>query len=450
MSSATFPQIIIEINLPQMGAAIVPAAHEVRASPSAPTESTSPSQPEQQSDGDDFPIPVCVKDLAPIAKKKISSSAWAYYSTGAMDEETMNNNVESFSRIRIRPRVLRDVSSIDTTVKLFGHTYASPIGISPTAMMKLCHPDGESGVARACAYLNQSQTLSTFTTTSLEDVAQAVRDMPGYPYAKAARLPNLWFQLYVVEDRSKSAELVKRADAAGYSAMVVTVDTPKLGRRLHTIREPFELPVGFSGCWDQRLGCSRGGRITLVYLAFGVVQKNMSHANFDNSASLANINTAVDASVNWKRDIGWLRTLTKLPIIVKGVLTAEDAELAVEAGVDAIDVSNHGGRQLDSVPSSLEALPEIARAVKGRIPIILDGGVRKGTDVFKALALGANYVCVGRPSLYALAYDGEEGVKTMLGFLNDELRLAMTLAGTTDIKSITRAYVRAAGEYSKL
>ncbi|KXS17994.1 FMN-dependent alpha-hydroxy acid dehydrogenase [Gonapodya prolifera JEL478] len=411
---SAFSSIIIEINFPSAVAAKAQAGTQESATDAKAAETV-------QAVEEIVDNPVCIKDLEPIAKRKISSSAWSYYSTGAMDEETMRNNVDSFSRIRIRPRVLRDVSNIDTTVTLFGHTYASPVGISPTAMMKLCHADGEAGVARAVAGLNQAQTLSTFTTMSLEDVAKAARSVPDYPFKSAARIPNLWFQLYIVEDRHKAEQLVRRADAAGYSALVVTVDTPQLGRRLHTIREPFKLPT------------------------------DMTHANFEgNSDSLAAINTAVDASVNWNRDISWLRSITKLPIIVKGILTAEDAELAVQAGVDAIGVSNHGGRQLDSVPSSIEALPEIARAVKGRVPIILDGGVRKGTDVFKALALGATYVCVGRPSLYALAYDGEEGVRKMLGFLNEELRLAMTLAGATKVKDINRNFIRAETEYSRL
>ncbi|KAJ3341088.1 Hydroxyacid oxidase 2 [Gonapodya sp. JEL0774] len=423
--------IIIEINFPSgsVSSSTSPSPGTTTIAPPS-SSSTSEPNPKETPAVPELPTPVCLKDIEAVAKSRLNkTSAWDYFSSGAMEEETLKLNSEVFTRVRIRPRVLRDVSQIDTSVKLFGHTFATPIGISPTAMMKLCDPQGEAAVGRAAASLNQLQTLSTFTTISLEDVASAVRSLPDYPFAKAERIPNLWFQLYVVEDRPKAEELVRRAEKAGFSALVVTVDTPRLGRRLHNIRTPFFMP------------------------------SDLSHANFTNTANSTStmgkpggvgLNNSNDASLNWDRDIGWLRSITKLPIVVKGILTAEDAELAIKAGVDAIGVSNHGGRQLDTVPATLEALPEIARVVKGRVPIIFDGGVRKGTDVFKALALGASFVCVGRPSLYALTWEGEEGVRKMLEMLNEELRLACVLAGTTTVKAITRAYVKHESEYGKL
>ncbi|KXS18013.1 hypothetical protein M427DRAFT_110034 [Gonapodya prolifera JEL478] len=429
-----FP-IVIEINFPSGTPAFTINGQSAVVVQDAAATAKETAKPATSDAKDATPAtisaPVCLRDIEQIASMKLKKSSWDYFSSGAMDQETLQLNSEVFSRIRIRPRVLRDVSQVDLSASLFGYKFASPIGISPTAMMKLCDESGEAGVGRAAASFNQVQTLSTFTTVSLEDVASAVRSLPDYPHAKAQRIPNLWFQLYVVEDRKKAEELVRRAEKAGYSALVVTVDTPRLGRRLHNIRDPFRLP------------------------------SDVKHANFEgnNSATLDNeigqggavaLRNNNDASLNWDRDIGWLRSITKLPLVVKGILTAEDAELAIKAGVDAIGVSNHGGRQLDSVPATLEALPEIARAVAGRVPIIFDGGVRRGTDVFKALALGANFVCVGRPSLFALTWDGEEGVRKMLDMLNEELRLAMVLAGTTKISAITMQFVRHESEYGKL
>ncbi|KAJ3342823.1 Hydroxyacid oxidase 1 [Gonapodya sp. JEL0774] len=374
-------------------------------------------------------MPVCVNDLVPYCERKLKPAFWEHIRDGAMDSETHKNNTESFKRIRIRPRVLRDVSNIDTTVKLFGHTFASPIGLSPTGSVQMCHPEGEKVFARTVARMNQAYMCSTATTVSLEDVAAEARNVPDYPFAKAAKLPNLFFQLYVFGDKKVTEALVKRAEKEGYTAMVVTVDTPRLGRRLTLIRRPGEL----------------GKR---VWANFATKEEDAS--KFANKGGNLGLSSNFSDTLNWDTDIKWLRSITKLPIILKGIMSGEDAELAIQAGIDGIYVSNHGGRQLDTIPSTLEALPEIARVAKGKIPILFDGGVRKGTDVFKALALGADYVFIGRPALLGLTWKADEGIEQVLNWLNEELRLAMVLAGTTSVKDITKAFVRHESEYWKL
>jgi isopentenyl diphosphate isomerase/L-lactate dehydrogenase-like FMN-dependent dehydrogenase len=303
--------------------------------------------------------------------------------------------------------VLVDVRRIDTATTMLGTPVAMPVGLAPVAMQSLAHADGEVAVARAAARASVVQVLSTMSSRSLEAVAGA----PAGPR---------WFQLYVHKDRGVSAELVRRAATAGYTALVLTVDLPVPGYRDREMRVHFEVPEG------ERLGnfaaLVAGGR-ELIPLIAGM------H----------------DQGVTWT-DLAWLRSLSALPLVVKGILTAEDARLAVEHGAAAVVVSNHGGRQLDGVLASIEALPEVVQAVGGRAEVYVDGGIRRGRDVLVALALGARAVLIGRPYLFALAAGGEAGVTRALELLHAELHVGMQLLGTPAIADITPAHACRAPE----
>jgi 4-hydroxymandelate oxidase len=292
--------------------------------------------------------------------------------------------VAAFGRWVLRPRMLVDVSVRTTATTVLATEVSFPVLVAPMAFQGLAHPDGEKGTARGAAAAGTAMCLSTLSTMGLEEVAEAAPD--------GAR----WFQLYWGPERSKVQDLVERAVAAGYRAIVVTVDLPEVGRRERDLRTGFETPASLSDVTDN--------------------------------------------SLTW-RDLEWLRTHTSLPIIVKGILTGEDAVLATEAGVEGIVVSNHGGRQLDGVAASLDALPEVVEGAGDRAEILLDGGIRRGTDVVKALALGARAVLVGRAALYGLAVDGAEGVERVLGLLREEVELALALCGCPSPDDVTRSHV---------
>lgn len=324
----------------------------------------------------------------------------------------------------IRPRALRNVSNIDTTTTIFGRRYEIPIAVAPSAYQKLAVGDGELDVARATAALGTNVVLSSNATTTLEDVAQALSGRgPGSPAP--------WFQLYFLKSRDLTGGLVKRAEAAGYEALVLTVDTPILGNRLHERREPLQLSPGIAmaNAPARRAGgISKAGLLLRARTAAEHRELVRQHAD-----------ALVDSSLDWVEVIPWLRSQTKMKIILKGIMTAEDAERSLEAGVDGIIVSNHGGRQLDGVSSTLEALPEIVDAVRGKIPVILDGGISRGSDVFKALALGADLCLVGRTALWGLAWDGQKGVEGVLHILERELARTMALAGAPSLGDISRS-----------
>ncbi|KAK9697332.1 hypothetical protein RND81_08G030600 [Saponaria officinalis] len=306
---------------------------------------------------------------------------------------------------RIRPRILIDVSRIDLSTSILGHNISAPIMIAPTAYHKLAHHEGEIATAKAAAACKTIMVLSFSSTTSLEEVSSC---------CDAVR----FFQLYVFRDRKLSAWLIQRAERSGYKAIVVTVDTPRLGRREADIKNKLIGPQmkNLEGFMPTEVVSDKGSGLE----AFA--------------------NSAFDPSLSWK-DIDWLRSVTKLPILIKGILTHEDATKAVEVGVDGIIVSNHGARQLDYAPATISALEEVVHAVGGKIPVLFDGGVRRGTDIFKALALGAQAVLVGRPIIFGLAANGENGAKSVLGMLKNELELTMTLAGCSSIKDISRNHV---------
>lgn len=336
--------------------------------------------------------PVNVFDYETLAQARMEPAAWSYYSSGSDDEVTLRANRTAFERIRLLPRVLVDVSTCDMRTTVLGTPISMPILIAPTAFHCLAHPEGECATARAAGRADTLMVASTSSTRSLEDTA---RETSG----------PLWFQLYV-HDHKSAEELVHRATAAGYGALVITVDSPRWGRKERTIRSGFRLP------------------------------SHMHKANFTDEDP-----TGIDASLTWKT-LAWLRSLTSLPIVLKGILTAEDALLAVQHEIDGIIVSNHGGRQLDSVSSSIEALPEVVQAVDGNCEVYLDGGIRRGTDILKALALGARAVLIGRPVLWGLAVNGAEGVCHVLEILRAELELAMALAGRPTLDSIDRSLVK--------
>lgn len=336
--------------------------------------------------------PVNVFDYELLAQAHMEPPAWDYYSSGSNDEVTLHANRTAFERIRLRPRMLVDVSTCDTHTTVLGTPVSMPILVAPTAFQCLAHPEGECATAQAAGEADTMMVVSCSSTRSLEDVAREA-------------IGPLWFQLYI-SDRASAEKLIRRAEMAGYLALVVTVDAPYWGRKERAIRSCFDLPP------------------------------HLHKANFTDEYT-----TRVDVSFNWE-SLAWLRSQTSLPIILKGILTAEDALLAVRHRVDGIIVSNHGGRQLDSVSASIEALPEVVEVAADHCEVYLDGGIRRGTDVLKALALGARAVLVGRPVLWGLAANGAEGVRHVLALLRAELELAMALAGRPTLASIDRSLVQ--------
>lgn len=352
-----------------------------------------------------------VDDFEERAKKVLPKMTYDYYRSGADEERTLRANRKAFRRWEIWPRILVDVSELDLRATVLGCEVAFPILVAPTAYHRLAHPEGEAATARGAADAGTIFILSTLSTTAIEEVA-------------AASAGPKWFQLYVHKDRGLTKSLVDRAQGAGYLAIVLTVDAPILGRRLADERNDFALPEGMS-------------MVNLAQYA-----QDASQAA-EGSALGAYAASRHDASLSWN-DIGWLRSITSLPLLIKGILRADDAARAADAGVEGIVVSNHGARQLDGAPPTIEALPQVVDAVAGRCEVLMDGGIRFGTDVLKALALGAKVVLVGRPVLWGLAVDGAAGVTRVLALLRDELSTAMALAGCPNLASIDRDLVQRA------
>lgn len=343
--------------------------------------------------------PVNLFEYEALAHERLHPAVWDYFSGGANDEVTLRENRAAFERIQIRPRMLVDVSHISMATTLLGTPVALPICVAPSAMHGAACEEGECATARAAGALGALMAASTESTRTLEDIAQAATGP-------------LWFQLYFSSSTRGHAErLAKRAEAAGYRALVLTVDSSRWGQKERNARSEatFEWPP--SGNFLQDPLPERA----------------------DDEAD--------GAAITWA-DVEWLRSITKLPLILKGILTAEDAHECAERGIAGILVSNHGGRQLDTVSATIEALPEVVNAVAGRCEVYLDGGVRRGTDVLKALALGARAVFVGRPILWGLAVAGTEGAQHVLELLRDELELAMALAGRPTLASIDTTVVR--------
>lgn len=335
-----------------------------------------------------------VFDYEREAVARLGEGPLAYFTGGAMDERTLNDNRAAFGRRRIVPRVMTDVTTVDATVEVIGRRWPWPIWICPTALQRMAHADGELATARAAAERNITMTLSTSASTDLADVAAV-----GGPR---------WFQVYLLADPSARRALIQRAVEHGYEALVMTVDLQRLGRRERDIRVGFTLPDGIS--------------VPNVAWATGQSPNDAASANFVEN-------------ITWD-DLEWLAGFG-LPVIVKGILHPDDARLAIAHGAAGIVVSNHGGRQLDAAIASLDALPSIVEAVEGRVPVLMDGGVRRGTDALVALALGATAVGIGRPVLWGLAVDGEAGVGRVLDLLTDELAYSMALAGAASPAALT-------------
>lgn len=335
--------------------------------------------------------PITVADYELLARERTDPAAWDYQAGGAGDEVTLADNRASWDRIRLRPRVLVNVAERDLATSAFGVALAHPIVVAPTAAHALSHADAERATARGTAATRGLFTLSTISSVPMEDVAAA----PDGPR---------WFQLYPPADRDACRALVERAAAAGYSAVLVTVDLPLPGNRERDRRSGFEMDLGVHLPPEQPVDPETG----IVVLP-----------NFD-----------------WD-ELAWLRSVCPIPLLVKGVLRADDALRAVDAGCNGVWVSNHGGRQLDTSVAGVDALPEIAEAVGDRALLVVDGGVRRGIDVLKGLALGADLVAIGRPALWGLAVDGADGVQRVIELLRDELSLAMALAGCRSLGEIT-------------
>ena len=350
--------------------------------------------------------PLSVADYERLAEERLQDGPWAYLAGGSGDEWTLRENRAAFARWTFRPRVLCDVSEISTATTVLGKRIELPVIVAPVAYQQLYHPDAECATARGAAAAGTGLAVSTFSTRSHEEIADVA---PGVLQ---------WCQLYVFQDRGVTREHLAEAAAAGCSAVVLTVDTPRLAQRERDLRVGFEIPS------DLPLPYARA--------TIGDAAQNPA----DQFALL-------DASVSW-RDLEWIAGEANLPVVLKGVVTAEDAELAVEHGAAAVVVSNHGGRQLDGVPATLDALPEVADAIAGRVEVYLDGGIRRGTDVAKALALGARAVLAGRGPVFGLAAAGEDGVRQVLELLRDELELALCLLGCTSPDELTRAHVQRA------
>lgn len=348
--------------------------------------------------------PINIYDYELLAQEKLPQMAYDYYASGAMDEITLAENERAYDRIRLQYRVLRDISKRTTTTTLLGHELAMPVIVAPTAFHKMAHPEGELATVRAVGEAETLMILSTLSTTSIEDVM-------------ATATGPVWFQLYVYKDRQATADLVRRAEAAGCSALVLTVDAQVWGRREADVRNRFQLPDGLS---VQNL------------MPAGQEQFPQDAAG---SGLAAYVTSLFDQSLAWP-DVDWLCSLTDLPVLLKGIVHPDDARRAIDHGAAGVVVSNHGGRQLDTAPATIDVLPQIVETVAGRVPVLIDGGIRRGTDVVKALALGAEAVAVGRPVLWGLAANGQTGVAHVLEILRNEVELAMALSGVTTVQEI--------------
>ncbi|KAJ9130765.1 FMN-dependent dehydrogenase [Pleurostoma richardsiae] len=345
----------------------------------------------------------CIRDLEEQASKKMPKMFRDYFNEGAMDLLTLADNRAAFDRYKIRPRVLVDVSNIDTSTTILGTKVAFPLGFSPAAMHRLAHPDGEVGTSRAAANMGVAMGLSTYSNDSMEDV---IAQGKGNPYA---------YQVTLVRDKQVVIDMIKRAEKAGFKALFLTIDAPFLGKRLNEYRNSFAMPKG-------------------------TVYPNLGDFNCDNLEK-SDERLAYENSMDWGQVAAFMRANTKLPVWIKGIYTPDDVALAIRHGFDGVIISNHGGRQLDSVPATLDALRECAPVAKGRIPIAIDSGIRRGTDIFKALALGADFCFVGRVPIWGLAYNGSKGVELALQLLLHEFTLAMGLTGCKNVSEINRGHL---------
>jgi 4-hydroxymandelate oxidase len=350
-----------------------------------------PGQPCAVAVGDVLSLP----EFEEQARRCMSTMVYEFVASGAADEHTLRWNRGAYDRLRLRPRVLRDVTNIDMRVSLFGRELPFPILLAPTAYHRTIHPDGEIATARGAGAAHATWVVSSSTTTLIEDIAAV------------ARAP-LWFQLYLQRDRGLTQDLVQRVEQAGCQALCLTVDQPVLGARNRQTRAKFRLPPGVTAPYRMDIGQGK------------------------------DILDPRRVVVTWK-DVEWLRSVTRVPLLLKGILAAEDADQALQVGAQGIIVSNHGARILDTAPATIDALPEVAERVAGRAPVLVDGGIRRGTDVIKAIALGATAVLIGRPYCYGLAVGGADGVQRAVEILRTELEMAMMLTGRPSLRDIDRS-----------
>ena len=371
-----------------------------------------------------------VEDLRRIAKRRLPRGVFDYVDGGAEDERALGRNVAAFADIELRPNVLRDVSDVDLTTTLFGGTIAMPLVLAPTGFTRITHSDGELAVARAAQRAGLPYSLSTMSTRSIEEVA-AVSAGPK------------WFQVYAWKDRGLVEELVRRAAAAGFHALWLTVDTAVLGRRERDVRRGYTIPpkVGLDTVVDGVLHPAW----TVDFLTHApIVFANVVGREEDGTDPITlaeHVMRQFDQALSWS-DVDWLRSIWDGPIVLKGIQTVEDALRAADAGVDGIGLSNHGGRQLDDAPAPIELVEPVAQAVQGRAAVICDGGVRRGSDIVKAIALGADACSIGRPYLYGMGAAGERGVDHVLELFRDGMARTMALSGRRSVAEIDRDLVR--------
>ncbi|MBG79499.1 MAG: alpha-hydroxy-acid oxidizing enzyme [Phycisphaerae bacterium] len=349
--------------------------------------------------------PLNVRAMAPLAQKNLSAMAWAYYDSGADDEITLRENEAAWGRASLHYRVMADVENRSATTRVLGHELSCPIMTAPTAFHGLAHEAGELATATATHDAGTAMILSSLSTTNVEEVT-ACSNGP------------VFFQLYLYRDREVSRDLIHRVEEAGCKAIVLTVDAPMLGNRERDVHGQFSLPENLKICnlkADEPLSfSSRGGS--------GLAEFFQDH---------------LDPGLKWEH-LDWMRSITDLPIVLKGICRADDAKQAVTSGVDALVVSNHGGRQLDTSPATFDVLPRVCDAVEDECEVWVDGGIRRGTDVIKALAAGATATLIGRPILWGLGYNGQDGVAEVWSMMQRELDLGMALCGCRDVSQITR------------
>ena len=366
--------------------------------------------------------PVNVLEYEESARHNLEQQAFDYYAGFSWDGISVRQNRTAYDEIALRPRMLIDVSERNKQLEIFGTKLATPMIIAPMAFQGMAHAEGEVEMACAAEIAGTIMTLSTLANRSIEEVAERTN-------------ANLWFQLYVYKDRELTKSLIKRAESAGCKALVVTVDSPLVGRREGDVRNRFRLPPGL------RMGNLSGSTFGSTFGSTVGSTIDQLPKDVDDSGLAAYVAALYDPSLTWK-DLEWFRSLTSLPILVKGILRGDDAQLAVDYGAAGVVVSNHGGRQLDTAIATIRALPEVVAAVGDKCKILVDGGIRRGTDVLKAIALGADAVMVGRPLLWGLAVDGRLGAAHVLELLNLELDLAMALCGCPSLDKITPDLVR--------
>ncbi|KAI1484804.1 hypothetical protein F5X96DRAFT_405612 [Biscogniauxia mediterranea] len=352
-------------------------------------------------------IVLCVDDVKRIATSKLPQLHADFYNDGSTGQVTVRENTTAYSKYRIRPRVLVDVSKADPGTTLFGQRVDFPLCVSPAGLQAMAHPDGELATSRACAKRGVHMGVSSFANHSVEQIRAA--GLQVGPLAHA-------MQLYSMQDRGAQERIVRRAEAAGCAAVLLTADSPVLGVRYNEVRSDFRIPEGL--------------HLPMLERTSEAIRAQTHDAGFTSFNSDAH---------SWAREIPWLRSKTEMQIWIKGVLTAEDVHLAVQYGCDGVIVSNHGGRQLDETPATIDVLPECVKAAAGKIRVHIDGGIKSGTDMFKALALGAECVWIGRPAIWGLAYNGEAGVTKVLDIMYNEFKRCMQLAGCNVISDITPA-----------